>query len=55
MITGNLGVVVVQAEVGITAGVVTPQQEVVRFVKLEFLPFLRAFYDGKGDVHLQTP
>ena len=47
MIAGNLRIVIVQAEMGSAASVVTPQEKRVRFGELETLSHLRSFDDRK--------
>ena len=54
MIAGNLGIVVVQAEVGFTLGAVTAKEKIVRFAECERLSLLWTIYDGEGDVHYRT-
>jgi len=51
MVAGDLSVVVVQAKMGLAALIIAAQEEVVRFVELELLAFLRTSYDGENDLH----
>jgi hypothetical protein len=49
MIARNLRIIVVQAKVGFTACVVSPQQEVVWFDELKRLALLWSFYATRMD------
>jgi hypothetical protein len=51
MITRDLNVIVIQAKVGVTACVVPPQQEVVRFTELKLFALLWPFYDCEKNSH----